>query len=336
MAVKNDEMTFNDIDWLASKHDERGYDLDDVLGYDLDDEWDDKWDDERVDEWDYGTSLTIKDLQKCLENIGKYRSFTTLDENNEHKVYNLIDDEKVTGLLRDVRTLAKTTAKLSPEERRQKPLTMEAFAAYVMYYCAKKVSFRDKDQDPDKVLDVMNKPLAGASLYQNMLNWVKKEFVTGKLKSFRSIVTTAADQRNNDIYRWETAAKRCPKGGKKSYVPMTTEYEDGTEAESPEYAEYILVETAAALRSLEDKETIEVALGNCSRKGLLTNEQLEIICCAYGLGDGYEEMMKKDIAAKLGKSNSYISQQLKSSYKILHKYITENKLIKLQTAGRQE
>ena len=325
MAVKNDEMTFNDIDWLASKHDERGYDLDDVLGYDLDDEWDDEWDDERDDVSDNGTSLTIKDLQKCLENIGKYRSLTTLDENNEHKVYNLIGDPKVTGLLRDVRTLAKTTAKLSPEERRQKPLAMEAFAAYVMYYCAKKVSF--KNQDPDKVLDVMNKPLAGASLYQKMLNWVKKEFVTGKLESFRSIVTTAADQRNNDIYRWETAAKRCPKGGKDSYVPMTTEYEDGTEAESPEYAEYILVETAAALRSLEDKETIEVALGNCSRKGLLTNEQLEIICCAYGLGDGYEEMMKQDIAAKLGKSNSYITQQLKSSYKILYKYIKENKLI---------
>ncbi len=310
-------MTFNDIDLLASKHDE--------LGYDLDDEWDDEWDDKWDDESDNGTSLTIKDLQKYLENIGKYRSFTTLDENNEHKVYNLIGDKKVTGLLRDVRTLATTTVKLSPEERRQKPLAMEAFAAYVMYYCAKKVSF--KDQDPDKVLDVMNKPLAGASLYQKMLNWVKKDFVTGKLESFKRMVTTAADQRYNDIYRWETAAKRCPQGDKNSYVPITTKYEDGTEAESPEYGEHILVETAAALRSLEIKEIIEVALGNCSRKGLLTNEQLEIICCAYGLGDGYEEMMKKDIAAKLGKSNSYITQQLKSSYKILYKYIKENKLI---------
>lgn len=84
MAVKNDEMTFNDLDLLASKHDERGYDLDDEL--------------------DDGKSLIIDDLKKNLENIGKYQSLTTLDENNERKVYTLIADEKVTGFCRSRRS----------------------------------------------------------------------------------------------------------------------------------------------------------------------------------------------------------------------------------------
>ena len=88
MAVKNDEMTFNDLDLLASKHDERGYDLDDELDDGLDD----------------GKSLIIDDLKKNLENIGKYQSLTTLDENNERKVYKLIADEKVTGFCRSRRS----------------------------------------------------------------------------------------------------------------------------------------------------------------------------------------------------------------------------------------
>ena len=92
MAVKNDEMTFNDLDLLASKHDERGYDLDD----EQDDELDDGLDD--------GKSLIIDDLKKNLENIGKYQSLTTLDENNENKVYTLIADEKVTGFCRSRRS----------------------------------------------------------------------------------------------------------------------------------------------------------------------------------------------------------------------------------------
>ena len=199
---------------------------------------------------------------------------------------------------------------------------MDAFAAYVMYYCAQKVSFWSKD--PDKVLEVMNKPAGGKSLYEKMLNWVKNDFETNKLENFKTMVTTAADQRRKDLYDMECAAKRKPKGG---YVPMTIEREDGTVEESPDLYIKCIEEAADAVRSLESKEIIETALGDCSRKKLLTDEELEIFCCSYGLGDGFEEMKKQDIAAKLDKSNSYISQQLKKTFKILRKYIIENKLM---------
>ena len=306
MAGKNEEMTWDDIDLLALKYDE----LDDEL------------DDDLYGESDKGGSLTIWDLQKELKKIGKYKSLTTLDENGDKKVYDLIHDEKVTGLLRDVRTLATTTVKLSPEERRKKPFAMDAFAAYVMYYCAKKVSFWSKD--PDKVLEVMNKPAGGKSLYEKMLDWVKNDFKTGNLKNFKTMVTTAADRRQKDIYDWERARKRNPEGG---YVPMTIEREDGTEEEFSDFAIECIGKAAAAVRSLESKEIIETALGDCSRKKLLTDEELEIFCCSYGLGDGFEEMKKQDIAAKLGKSNSYISGQLKKTFKILREYIRENNLM---------
>ena len=305
MAEKNEELTLNDIDLLASKYDELDDDLDDDLS-------------------DNGGSLTIKNLQKELKKIGEYKSLTTLDENGDKKVYDLIHDEKVTGLLRDVRTLATTTVKLSPEERRKKPFAMEAFAAYVMYYCAQKIARWSKD--PDKVLEVMNEPRenGGKSLYEKMLDWVKNDFKTGNLKIFKTMVKTAADQRQIDLYRMKCAAKRKPKDG---FAPVTIEREDGTEEESSDFAIVCIKEAADAVRSLESKEIIETALGDCSRKKLLTDEQLEILCCSYGLGDGFEKMKKQDIAAKLGKSNSYISGQLKKTFKILREYIIENKLM---------
>jgi hypothetical protein len=306
MAEKNEEMTLNDIDLLALKYDELDDDQNDNL----------------YGESAKGGSLTIWDLQNELKKIGKYKALTTLDENGDKKVYNLIGDKEVTGLLRDVRTLATTTVKLSPEERRKKPFAMEAFAAYVMYYCAKKISYWSND--PDKVLEVMNKPAGEKSLYVKMLDWVKNDFKTGNLQEFRAIVTTAADRRQKDLYDMERAAKRKPEGG---YASMTIEREDGTVEDSPDLAIKCIKEAAAAVRSLERKEIIETALEDCSRKKLLTDEQLEIICCSYGLGDGFEEMKKQDIAAKLGKSNSYISVQLKKSFEILRKYIIENKLM---------
>ena len=325
MAEKNEEMTLNDIDLLASKYDDLDDDLDDEPDGESDDESDDDQNDNLYRESDNGGSLTIWDLQKELEKIGKYKSLTTLDENGDKKVYDLIKDEKVTGLLRDVRTLATTTVKLSPEERRKKPFAMDAFAAYVMYYCAKKISYWSK-KDPDKVLEVMNEPRGngGKSLYEKMLDWVKNDFDTGNLKNFKTMVTTAADQRRKDLYDMECAAKRKPKGG---FVPMTIAREDGTVEESPALYIKCIEEAADAVRSLKSKEIIETALGDCSRKKLLTDEELEIFCCSYGLGDGFEEMKNQDIAAKLGKSNSYISGQLKKTFKILREYIIENKLM---------
>ena len=71
MDEKNEEMTLNDIDLLASKYD----DLED----ELDDEPDDDQNDNLYRESDNGGSLTIWDLQKELKKIGKYKSLTTLD-----------------------------------------------------------------------------------------------------------------------------------------------------------------------------------------------------------------------------------------------------------------
>ena len=237
-----------------------------------------------------------------LNRFKRYRSFTTFDDDGQRSEYILNMPDTATGLLRDV---VATTRRLSAEQKREKKFALEAFAAYCMHILATKCAKMPLD-------DIM------AKVYFEALEWLKKYFDKPGRVSFHAFLINRAKCRYRDILR---------KGG----ITVPLEAEQGREGDDsgldPEVVKKILEEAARAMVTETRIGAVNYAIELCRRKGELSQEDVDILCYKYGLGDGYEPLKQCEIAKKLGKSNAYITRSLDRTYDILASYIKDHNLL---------
>lgn len=254
-------------------------------------------------------------LKRQLARFRKYRSFTTLDDDGQRREYDLRMNETATGLLRDV---IATTRRLSEVQQHEKEFSLEAFAAYCMYICATRCA-RGVDLD-----DVMS------ALYQEALDWLKKHLENGDLWSFHSFLASRALLRYRTILRKGhiTITRTDEATGEKTQVRVprmeSLENENGGENDgglrlNPKALKLILEDGARGLVQEVNRADVNSAIAFCREQGELTQEQVVILCHAYGLGDGYELLKQTEIAKKLGKSNAYVSRQLNQAIDVLRR-----------------
>ncbi len=255
-------------------------------------------------------------LKRQLARFRRYKSFTTLDDDGQRREYNLYMTETATGLLRDV---IATTRRLSEEQQHEKEFSLEAFAAYCMYICATRCA---PGVDLD---DVMSK------LYMEALKWLREHFENGDLWSFHSLLASRAFLRYRDILKKGhiTIKETDEATGKEKKVKGNFRCESLEDANAGEndgglrlkrkVLKKIVEDSARALVREVNRADVNSAIAFCREQGELTQEQVVILCHAYGLGDGYELLKQTEIAKKLGKSNAYVSRQLNQAIDTLRR-----------------
>ena len=259
-----------------------------------------------------------------LNRFKRYRSFTTFDDDGQRREYILNMPETATGLLRDV---VATTTRLTAEQKREKKFALEAFAAYCMHILATKCAKMPLD-------DVM------FQVYEEALKWLKKHFNDPNRVSFHAFLINRAKWRYRDILRKGriTITEIDEATGEKKKVKVSREVSleiagnDGEDSKTdavpnPEVIDDILTTGADALVTETRIAAVNYAIELCRRKGELSQEDVDILCYKFGLGDGYEPLKQCEIAKKLGKSNAYITRSLDRTYDILASCIKEHKLL---------
>ena len=240
-------------------------------------------------------------LKKQLARFREYTSFTTLDDDGQRKKYDLYMPETATGLLRDV---IATTKRLTTEQRVEKAVTLEAFAAYCMYICATRCA------------RWVNVGEAIPEVYRESLKWLKKYFDKTDMVPFHNFLIGRARKRSIDILRRGGIRMRGADG---EPVPLR---EDGTiETDDKElrdsFDENVAAEAARRLVLEFDRADVNRAIKACFEQEKLTKDEVTILCHVYGLGDGFDQLSQTEIARKLKKSDSYVSRHLNDAIEVL-------------------
>ena len=262
-----------------------------------------------------GDHVSDRDFMKnILKGMEKYRSFTTFDDDGQRKVYDLNMTQTASGLLRDA---AVTTRQLNTEQRKQKKYALEVFAAYCMHICAVKVA---RAELGDVFSDV----------YQEILNWLKKDWNNGH-QSFKKYLANRAHWRCNDILKKDRIILTDENG--KSYrvgrfQPLEAapgEDRDDEPLLNPEVTKKILETAARKFVKDARRETVDQALEQCLYEKKLTQEQVDILCRRYGLGDGYEPMKLAEIARKMDRPYAVVYKSHNGALAVLGRFIRQNK-----------
>lgn len=254
-------------------------------------------------------------LKKQLARFKEYTSFTTLDDDGQRRRYNLYTSRTATGLLRDV---IATTRRLNAAEKRAKAFTEEAFAAYCMHICATKCA------KWVRLDDVMS------DVYKEIREWLKENLEKGGMTSFHSFLATRATWRYRDILRKgrititetdeETGKKKTTRASRN--VSLENGEDGGGNGDADpklnlEVLEEILAQGAEAMVLESDRADVNRAIEVCLERRELTEEQVVILCHAYGLGDSYALLSQTEIAKKLHRSDAHVSRQLAKAIEVL-------------------
>ena len=273
---------------------------------------------------------TSSSFERMLIEISKfgntYRSFST------NRTYTNLLGKTATGLLLDA---AATTEVLPKEQRWRHKYSLEVFAAFCMYFCIKKITANFSSIDYDLAQDVVS------VVYRKVLTRIKKDLEAGVECHFvRNLIKRSAQNAMIDILRREgkyvlvddlaeraSGTRTGDDGPEDDGFPEAAARETGGDAPEDDVPESIAVEllcgTCSALKKERLLFIVESAIEETREKGILTDDDVENICCYYQFGDGFEKLSNNELAAKFDCKPPTVSQRRKKALQKLRDYIQE-------------
>lgn len=256
-------------------------------------------------------------MQNYLNNYRNYKSFTCKADGKK-LTDDLLAEVPPVGLLSDI---AQRETLLTEKE---KLIADNAFSAYCMYQGAKILG----KKNPDDVLNY--------NLVLDAVKIAKKCREQGRYDRFHKLFGNLVYWRYTDAQRKNGIKIKDPEAsarkGKKVYkwqtrtTPMEYKREDDLSTVMISKVQSSIAEISIEKASkTENIKLVRETLNFCRKTGLLTPEQIDMLCHYYGIGKNYEMMNQTAIAKKLGVSPAYVCNKLTAAYEVMRDFIVDDR-----------
>ena len=261
--------------------------------------------DEHSDE-NNGSKERYDNFKAMLKNVSlytqQYRSFVT------GKTYTNLLGKTATGLLKDI--VAKTET-LSEQEKKQHKYSLEVFSAFCTYFCIKKITSGFQNTDLTLGQDVVT------NVYLKVLKHIKRDMETdGKSLFVRNLIERSA---KNSMF------DQMEKNGRT--IGIDDGSSDNTDDDLKDVPGTVRIElvdgTLDTIRNEEKRKSLNVALAQAYKNGILTKKELYAICHYYGFGEGFKKLSNHEIAVKFGCSDPHASRLRAEGLRKLQSYILD-------------
>lgn len=259
----------------------------------------------------------IRFMLNILKSHRNYESFTCM-VGGKRLTDDLLAEVPPMGLLSDI---AVSDTELTEEEC---AIAFEAISAYCMYHGAKILGRKCPDDVVnynlvlEAVKDAKKCREQGTfdgfhKLFSNLIHW---RYTDAQRKNgIRVRDRKASAEKRKKVYAWQSRT-----------IPMEYKGKDDRSEEMNAAIKKICAEISLEKAGKADNiKLIRETLNFCRKTGLLTPEQIYMLCHYYGIGKNYEMMNQTEIARKLGVSTAYVCNRLKGAYAVMHDFIGDDR-----------
>ena len=277
---------------------------------------------QKCDHDELGVYDQLKPMLREIQRFGdRYQSFST------NKAYTNLLEKTASGLIRDV---AADTQQLNAEEIRQHRYSKEVFAAFVMFFCAKKVQQAAARRKTDAALagDVVY------TVYGRILNRIKRDLESeGECRYVRNLIKCSAGHALSDLLRKEEirGISGIPDEKKPTVISGFNENAKNKDDEKiPDKFERIAaVGGFVELECFQKSTYVQRALIEALKSEILSRRELDSLCYHFGIGDGYRKKdgsrySNNEVAEKFGVSASRVTTIRSDAIKHFRKFILNN------------
>ena len=254
-----------------------------------------------LDDYD-GFKLMVREIFRFND---EYRSFTT------DKTYTNLIGQTASGLLKDA---AAKTAQLSADKAKQHLYAQNVFAAFCMHFCVTTIRARFRDIDLTRAGDVVS------TVYKRILARIRRDLEEkGESRYVRNLIRRSSYNAMLDLFDREDRDPNIDDWRSKDSKD-TNEMLDDIPAN---VLDEMFSEAAEAMGKERRLNILVRALAQAGKKGVLSKDELFAICSYFGVGDGYKKLKNKEIAKKLGCSDSRVTKLRENGLENLRQYIRD-------------
>ena len=250
-----------------------------------------------------------------IKNYRNYKSVTCVDENGKNREYDLCDNTVIPiGLLRDI---AVSETELSAAESKY---AWEVFSSYCMYLAARKIGSQEAEE------------VVSYEFIQEAANNAKKCMKEGKYNGFNRLFSNllywrSIDGQRKGIKKKKTSESDAEAQWQSRTIPLEMVNQENGDVEIiGEVNQHLYTQSIRMAQKAENVELVRESLNACRKNGLLSPNQIDMICHKFGIGKHYELLSQTQIAEKYGVSNGYVSRTLSHVYDVLKEFMEDNSI----------